>query len=231
MSPDGSVSTEGNDPVEAAERLGDLIDKMIDKCPDATILVAMIISTTRAQQAPQTSRYQALIPGVAQTRAAAGKHVIAVDFTSFPTDLLRDGVHPTDKGYDTMGDWWYDFITQIPPSWILKPVGPDPTRDIDANGGPDENIPPLDWGTSPIEVTSPSHIFEAAKSAALDARKSCKRNPHWYSTGKLASGRGVNGDFKFRSKWVSEGEVMPATGLDPKFVRYELELAGGSNKH
>lgn len=53
MSPDISVSTEGRDPAAAAERLGALIDKMLQKCPDATILVAMIISTTRPAQAPR----------------------------------------------------------------------------------------------------------------------------------------------------------------------------------
>ncbi|OBT68526.1 hypothetical protein VE03_01816 [Pseudogymnoascus sp. 23342-1-I1] len=72
---------------------------MIQKCPDAIILVAMIISTTRPAQAPQTAQYQALIPGAVQTRAAPGKHVIAVDFTKFSTTLLRDGIHPTDGGY------------------------------------------------------------------------------------------------------------------------------------
>ncbi|KFY90678.1 hypothetical protein V500_05016 [Pseudogymnoascus sp. VKM F-4518 (FW-2643)] len=168
MSPDSSVSTEGRDPVAAAKRLGALINKMLQKCPDATILVAMIISTTRPAQAPQTAQFQALVPGVVQTREALGKHVIAVDFTKFPTKLLRDGIHPTDGGYRTMGDWWYDFMTQIPRSWISVPEGPGP-----------------------------------------------------YPTGKLASGRGVNGDFKFHSKWESAGQVMPATGLDPKYTRYE----------
>lgn len=231
MSPDSSVSTEGRDPAAAAERLGALIDKMIQKCPDATILVAMIIGTTREAQASQTTQFQALVPGVVQTRSAAGKHVIAVDFTKFPTTLLRDGIHPTDGGYRTMGDWWYDFMTQIPPSWISVPEGPDPVRDITTNGGPDENIPPLDWGTSPITVKSPSEIFEAGKTASRDSRKICKVNPHWYPTGKLASGRGVNGDFKFHSKWESVGQVMPATGLDPKYARYGQSdhLNGGSN--
>lgn len=218
MSPDSSVSTEGRDPAEAAQRLGALIDKMVSKCPDATILVALIIPTTRVTQIPQTTQYQALISGIVQTRYAAGKHVIAVDFTTFPKGLLRDGIHPTDGGYRIMGDWWYDFMTQIPKSWISEPEGKDPVRDISSNGGPDANIPPLDQGTSPIEVTSPTHILEAAKAATV-WKFACKKDVEWHSTGKLASGRGVNGDWKFTSKWESKGQVMPATGLDPKYVR------------
>lgn len=222
MNPDPSVSTEAEgapDPAAAAERLGNLIDKMFIKCPDATILVAMIIPTTRSAQRPQTIQYQALIPGVVQTRFAAGKHIMAVDFSAFDTALLRDGIHPTDAGYRKMGSWWYDFMTQIPKSWISAPVGGDPVRSIGSNGGPDDNIPPLDPGTSPIEDTSPAHIVTAAKNALGDKVKFCRGNPEWYSTGKLASGRGVNGDWKFTSKWQSEGEVMPATNLDPQYVR------------
>ena len=69
-----------------------------------------------------------------QTCAAAGKHVIAVDFTQYRTSLLRQGsdcVHPTSTGYGIMGDWWYDFITQVPEVWITPPVGPDPVRTVD----------------------------------------------------------------------------------------------------
>jgi len=47
------VSVEGRDPSAAAERLGNLIDKMVQKCPDAVILVAVIINTCRADQSPQ----------------------------------------------------------------------------------------------------------------------------------------------------------------------------------
>jgi len=76
----------------------------------------------------RTKQYQALIPNIIETRAAANKHVLAVDFTKFPTSLLRDCIHPTDLGYRVMGDWWYDFITQIPSGWLAPPIGPDPFR-------------------------------------------------------------------------------------------------------
>lgn len=128
MNPDNSISTEGNDPVAASLRLGSLIDKMMESCPDAVVLVAMIIGTCRAEQAPQTEMFQSLVPGVVMPRFQAGKHVLAVDFSTFALSNLRDCIHPTNQGYQLLGDYWYDFITQVPQNWITEPVGDDPTR-------------------------------------------------------------------------------------------------------
>ncbi|KAI5458718.1 SGNH hydrolase-type esterase domain-containing protein [Mariannaea sp. PMI_226] len=122
-------STEGNDPTEVADRLGDLIDHIIKKCPDAVILVAIIINSCNSHQAPQIPKYRSLIPGVVQKRLDAGHHVLAVDFSMFPRNQLQDCIHPSNKGYKMLGDYWYDYITQIPTSWINDPVGDDPVRD------------------------------------------------------------------------------------------------------
>ncbi|TDZ33051.1 Multidomain esterase [Colletotrichum spinosum] len=132
MNPNRAISTEGNDPAGAAERLGALIDQMIRACPDATILVAKIVDTCDAAQRPATAEYQKLIPGVVEARRNASHHVLAVDFAALGDDILRDDcIHPSDDGYHTMGDRWYDFITQIPKDWIAAPVGDDPDRSKD----------------------------------------------------------------------------------------------------
>ncbi|KAK2608511.1 hypothetical protein QQS21_002973 [Conoideocrella luteorostrata] len=122
MNPNSAISTEGNDPQGAANRLGDLIDQMIKECPDAVILAAMIINTCNLKQSDRTKHYQQLIPAVAAKRKDAGHHVVAVDFTTFQTSWLQDCIHPTNDGYKTFGDYWYDFITQIPKDWIKKPM-------------------------------------------------------------------------------------------------------------
>lgn len=38
MNENPKISKEGNDPADAANRLGNLIDKMVKECPNATIL-------------------------------------------------------------------------------------------------------------------------------------------------------------------------------------------------
>ncbi|KAL7947929.1 carbohydrate esterase family 3 protein [Trichoderma barbatum] len=126
MNPNGAISTEGHDPVAASERLGNLIDVMAEACPDAIILVAMIIGTCNAEQAPQTKVFQSLVPKVVTPRLEAGKHVLAVDFSTFGHNNLRDCIHPTNQGYQLVGYYWYDFIAQIPQDWITAPVGKDP---------------------------------------------------------------------------------------------------------
>lgn len=126
MNADHAISSEGNDPKGAADRLGDLIDTVIKACPDAVVLVAIITGTCDSAQAPRTREFQGLIPGVVKNHSDAGAHIKAVDFSTFKLDDIRDCIHPTNKGYKIMGDYWYDFMQQIPGEWINEPVGMDP---------------------------------------------------------------------------------------------------------
>lgn len=201
-----------------------LIDQMVTACPNATILVAMIINTCDPTQEPQTQQFQTLIPGVVAERASAGKHVLAVDFTTFPTTLLHqdDCIHPTNAGYQVFGDYWYDFVTQIPSAWINTPGGPDPNRTdgIGANGGLDMDIPPPVWGISPVQVTSFEVISSAFLNVEATKNNNCTGNPHWYATGEIAiGGVGHNGAWQYEKNWISAGEVATGLLLDPTYVR------------
>lgn len=151
MNPNAKISKQGNNPSAAAGRLGHLIDKIVKKCPDATVLVAIIIGTCEPHQELNTVQYQALIPGVVKKRFNDGKHVLAVNFTSFPmSEMRKDCLHPTNKGYRLIGDYWYDFMTQIPKDWIKKPIGPDPDRSKDKEE--EENVASrLSYG--PLAIT------------------------------------------------------------------------------
>lgn len=143
MNPNLDVALEGNDPKDAAERLGKLIDQIVEACPSAVVLVAMIINTRDEGQQRNTVPYQGHIPGVVASRQVAGKHVLAVDFTSFPTGLLRvDGVHPTNEGYRHFGDYWYDFMTQIPREWIQSSDGEDGDQSTICEKSPEGGIWP-----------------------------------------------------------------------------------------
>jgi lysophospholipase L1-like esterase len=135
MNSNGNISTEGNDPQSAADRLGELVDQMVTACPDATILVAMILNiidtgscSSYTAQETRLQQFQSLIPGIVSSRAAVGKHVLAVDFTKLPTSLVHsdDCIHPKNAGYKLMGDYWYDFLHQVPKAWINAPIGAGP---------------------------------------------------------------------------------------------------------
>ncbi|PNP41723.1 hypothetical protein TGAMA5MH_06316 [Trichoderma gamsii] len=220
MNPNSAISTEGNDPQGAANRLGDLVDQMAAHCPDAIILVAMIVNTCDPNQSQRTKEYQALVPGVVRQRRDLGLHVIAIDFTSFPTSLLQDCIHPTNDGYKKFGDYWYDFITQIPKDWIKDPVGNDPARDerASANGGIDTNIPLPNWGTSPVQSTSPADVKQAFDLAPKHNDTQCNATPIFHATGQIALGVGHNGDWKFHKNWTAAGKLADGLGLDPRYV-------------
>lgn len=218
MNPDGRISTEGNDPAQAVVRLGRMIDKIIQKCPDATILVAMIINTCDPKQSPATQRFQSLIPGLVQQYRRRGEHVLAVNFASFSTGDLRDCIHPTNDGYKIMGNMWYDFITQIPPDWIKDPVGNDPMRDerdddITKNGGIDSQFSPPQWQMPPMLSLGKAAVKEKYNDAAGSRPQKCSLTPSYYYAGKVAlGGVGQNGDWKYHKNW-QDGNIV-AEGLN-----------------
>ncbi|TLS26370.1 hypothetical protein PpBr36_04916 [Pyricularia pennisetigena] len=128
MNSNSAISTEGHDPKAAASRLGALVDQMITGSPRAVILVAMIVNTCNQDQSARTKEYQQLIPGLVKERRDGGHHVLAVDFTDVSVQTLQDCVHPSNAGYKLFGDYWYDFMLQIPKDWIQQPVGDTPIR-------------------------------------------------------------------------------------------------------
>ncbi|EXA38473.1 hypothetical protein NW761_007141 [Fusarium oxysporum] len=133
MNSNHRVSIDGNHPQETTNRLKSMVEKMISKCPDATIIIGMITDVCDNKsyhfQRERTTIYRGHIAKLAAELSKDGSHVLAADFGPFDDTLLSDCVHPTQKGYEILGDWWYDFIHQIPEGWIKDPVGPDPVRD------------------------------------------------------------------------------------------------------
>lgn len=99
------------------ERLGTLLDKLIGAAPNALIVVAKITPLNNAGSNATIKTYNDAIPGLVQTRAAAGKHIILGDMnTGFTSGMLSsDSVHPNKSGYDFMGDAWYKLISSYLP--------------------------------------------------------------------------------------------------------------------
>jgi hypothetical protein len=99
------------------ERLGTLLDKLINAAPNALIVVAKITPLNNAGSNATIKTYNDAIPGLVQARAAAGKHIMLGDMnTGFTSAMLsNDGVHPNKSGYDFMGDTWYTLISSFLP--------------------------------------------------------------------------------------------------------------------
>lgn len=101
-------------PGGATDRLGDLMDKLIEEAPDALIVVSTIIPLPFAASA--VASFNAEIEPMVEARASQGAHILFVDqFEGFPEGELGDGVHPNDTGYARMGAKWYQAIESYLP--------------------------------------------------------------------------------------------------------------------
>jgi len=113
---DSWVEENNNGPQVMAQRLGALIDKIINSKPNALLAVAVI--TPRNDYAKQwADSYVAVIPGVVNERINQGFNVILVDqYKGFPANGLgSDNLHPNDTGYRFMGQTWYNAIKDYLP--------------------------------------------------------------------------------------------------------------------
>jgi len=99
-------------PTGMADRLGTLIDHIVEDGPDVLLVVTTIIPIKQGSYGTVAETYNGMVPGIVQKRIDAGKHVILVDmFKNFPSaGLGSDGVHPNQQGYDWMAGIWYDAI-------------------------------------------------------------------------------------------------------------------------
>lgn len=108
---DSWVEPDNNGPQAMAQRLGALMDKIINSQPDALLAVALI--TPRNDYAKAWAKsYVDVIPAVVQQRIDSGFNVILVDqYNTFPSNGLgSDNLHPNDTGYTAMGRTWYNAI-------------------------------------------------------------------------------------------------------------------------
>ena len=94
-------------------RLEALLDKIAQNAPNALIVLAQL--TPLAHDDPNLTAYNAKIPGIIQSHAAKGQHIIGVDMSKLPTSELTDGTHPTDQGYAYMANIWYAALKDLLP--------------------------------------------------------------------------------------------------------------------
>jgi len=101
-------------PAGAPDRLGELIDQILETLPDSLLVVSNIIPFPGGSG--PTGTYNDAVPGVVQERIDAGAHILfAEQFEDFPESELSDGVHPNNDGYDRMAQRWYDVIQSYLP--------------------------------------------------------------------------------------------------------------------
>ncbi|ACZ86965.1 multidomain esterase [Streptosporangium roseum] len=101
----------------APARLSALIDRITAAAPAAELFVATIIPLADPVLEARAAAYNAAIPGIVRSRAAAGRRVHLVDMhAAVAAADLADGVHPGRTGYDRMAAAWHAALSSVPGS-------------------------------------------------------------------------------------------------------------------
>ena len=111
----GTNDTNASDTANMSTRLESLLDKIAQASPSSLIVLAQITPLGYASAA--LTAYNAKIPGIVQSHAAKGQHVVGVDMSKMPVpaDIASDNVHPNDQGYVYMASIWYAALKDLLP--------------------------------------------------------------------------------------------------------------------
>ena len=111
----GTNDTGAMDATNMFTRLEALLDK-ISQASATSLIVLAQIAPLGYNSAPLTA-YNAKIPGIVQSHAAKGQHIVGVDMSKLPVpaDIGSDNIHPNDQGYAYMANVWYAAIKDLLP--------------------------------------------------------------------------------------------------------------------
>ena len=102
-----------------------MIDKLVNQCPDAAVMVARIIhpSGDPARES-RTQTFNDALYEIVRTRRATGAKVYITDqYSTIQPSDIQDNLHPTVAGYNKMGDVWNLALKQVVSlGWINDPV-------------------------------------------------------------------------------------------------------------
>jgi lysophospholipase L1-like esterase len=109
----GTNDTGFMDAANMSTRLESLLDKIAQAAPNALIVLAQI--TPLGYNSSPLTTYNSRLPGIVQSHAAKGQHIIGVDMSKMPVpaDIASDNVHPNDQGYAYMANIWYAGIKNL----------------------------------------------------------------------------------------------------------------------
>lgn len=123
------VYQESAEATAIGNRLDSLIGHIFVDRPKTTLIVASVTpirDLTSSTYEETATAYNALIPDLVAKYAAQGRNAYFLDMHSkLTTSDIADAVHPTQAGYNKMGDAWFGAITAVPEprSVVLLSIG------------------------------------------------------------------------------------------------------------
>jgi lysophospholipase L1-like esterase len=108
---------------QAPDRLGLLLDRIIENAPDALVVLAQMVPTTDDNLNDRVEAYNDAMPALVTERQETGAHIVLVDMygaytanANYKDDYMDDLLHPNDAGYVVMADVWYEAIGELLPA-------------------------------------------------------------------------------------------------------------------
>lgn len=111
---------------DAPNRLGIMVDYILCNCPDAVLLVAVLIANKQNQT--QTDYFNSQVPSIVGERYMKGFKIRWVDQRGIGGDDMVDLLHPNDAGYELMAENWLAAIENLPDGWITAPGSSAPAN-------------------------------------------------------------------------------------------------------
>lgn len=149
----------------APARLTGIITDILNKAPDATVLVATLVPSTDPAVEASIAAFNQSVPAVVQGLQGIGAHVGLADMIAVTTSDLADRLHPNDTGYQKIADSFNAAIQKADDKgWIQDPVDcgsipagcSDPAIAArDEPDGTDPNAPDTGWPAPPPIVALP----------------------------------------------------------------------------
>ncbi|XXH03827.1 hypothetical protein Hte_010233 [Hypoxylon texense] len=101
---------------DAGNRVTDLLNDLFKQSPKATVILSTLLVNRDAAVAKRIADFNDQLKQVANKFQLYGKRLVLVDMQGEkgPTkeDLIKDGTHPNDVGYEKMADVWFDGIKE-----------------------------------------------------------------------------------------------------------------------
>ncbi|MEV8639058.1 GDSL-type esterase/lipase family protein [Streptosporangium sp. NPDC051023] len=115
----------GTDADGAPERLGQLIDQIVEDAPGVTVLVATLPWVSNAGLRARIEAFNRRLPDVVDQLQGAGKHVMLISLDHLGIDdVAEDGLHPNEEGSNKIADAFHNGLVEaVTLDWISDRPG------------------------------------------------------------------------------------------------------------
>lgn len=202
------------DVARAPERLTSLLNTIYTTEPDVTVVLSTLVPSTNRLTESNIVAYNASLPAVVNGQRAQGRKIELVDMSPVTTADLSDYLHPSDAGYDKMGEIFYEGIeTAVSSDEVsnIANIGPRDPGAIAPDPGPgawqDQGQVAAGVGANPLSTITRfadldgdgrSDYLVIDKQGVVDAWRNEGKLPDgtwgWFHLGVIATGIGEPGD-------------------------------------